>query len=444
MYSRAVRATASATRDADGPRADRTRPGVIALFVDGRAVFAPLPLRDGELALGRAALEGVKLLDESVSRHHAGVVFDGRRWSIRDHGSRNGVFVDGERVQGERVAAGLRFLRLGRTVFALSADLGAYAGGVTEHGAHMAGPSLRAAWEAIDRAASSSDTLHVVGETGTGKELAARRFHASGPHPRGPFVAVNCAAIPEGLAERLLFGAVKGAFTGASADATGYVQAADGGTLFLDEVAELDARVQATLLRVLEAREVLPLGATRPRPVTLRLCSATHTELRAAVGEDRFRADLYFRIGRPDVRLPPLRDRPEEIVHLLARAIAEAAPGLTPHATLVEACLLRPWPGNVRELLGEAKRAAGEARAHGRAVVLPEDLGASAGAAFTVAAERGAGRSPSVEEIEGALEHARGNVTAAARALGVHRNQLRRWIARSGIDPVRFGAGGGA
>jgi len=443
MYSRGVKPTADATREGESTRVGRARPGVVALFADGRAAYAPIPLVDGVLELGRGALESVGLGDDSVSRHHASVAFDGRRWSIRDRESRNGAFADGERVSGERVAAGLRFLRLGRTVFLLASDLGPLASGVTTTGGHLAGPSLRAAWEAIDRAAGSGDTLHLVGETGAGKEIAERRFHGSGLRPKGPFVAVNCAAIPEGLAERLLFGAVKGAFTGASADATGYVQAADGGTLFLDEVAELDARVQATLLRVLEAREVLQLGASRPRPVALRLCSATHADLRAAVSEDRFRADLYFRIGRPDVQLPPLRDRPEEIVHLLARTTAELDAGLAPHATLVEACLLRPWPGNVRELLSEAKRAASEARARGRAVVLPEDLGPSAGAAFANKEEDGEpAAAPAATDIETALREAQGNVTAAARALRVHRNQLRRWITRHGIDPLRFASVG--
>src|SRR5205823_14554395 len=120
------------------------------------------------------------------------------------------------------------------------------------------------------------------------------------------------------VAERLLFGAKKGAFSGATADVEGYVQAADGGTLFLDEIGELDLAVQAKLLRVLEAREVLPLGASRPRPVDLRLCSATHRDLRAAVADGSFRADLFFRVGQPEVALPPLRERPEEIPFLVA------------------------------------------------------------------------------------------------------------------------------
>src|SRR5262249_25883004 len=159
--------------------------------------------------------------------------------------------------------------------------------------------------------------------------------------------------ISETIAERLLFGAKRGAFSGADADADGYLQAADGGTLFLDEIAELGLAVQAKLLRVLENKEVLPVGATRARPIALRLCSATHKGLRAQVEAGRLREDLFFRIATPQVSVPPLRQRLEEIPWLLQVAAQSVAPNLKLSASLVETCLLRSWPGNVRELLAE-------------------------------------------------------------------------------------------
>ena len=326
-------------------------------------------------------------------------------------------------------------LRLGRSLFVFRPDVRRFMGSKVErHGAAVVGPTLRAAWDEIERAARFSEVLHVCGESGAGKELAARVFHTAGPAATGPFIAVNCAAIPQGLAERLFFGARRGTFSGANADADGYLQAAHGGTLFLDEVAELDKEVQAKLLRALEAKEVLPLGASTPRTVDLRVCSATR-DLRAEVAAGRFREDLYFRIGRPDVTIPPLRARLEDIAWLIDAELSRAAAGsaLVASARFVEACLVRRWPGNVRELTSEVRRAAGVALTAGRAVIEHEELGANAGMDFArrgeppAHAER-AGLTNADVVLATLREHA-GNVTRAAQALGVHRNQLRRWLA---------------
>jgi transcriptional regulator with GAF, ATPase, and Fis domain len=257
-------------------------------------------------------------------------------------------------------------------------------------------------------------------------------------------VAINCAAIPHSIAERLLFGAKRGAYSGADSDAAGYVQEADGSTLFLDEIAELDLQVQATLLRVLEYKEVLPVGGTRPRKVQLALCTATNKDLRALVTEGRVRRDLYFRIATPSVSLPPLRDRPEEIPALIAGAMEQICPTLSPHVLLVEQCLLRPWPGNVRELLSELRIAAQAAAAEGKRVMI-HHLAPTAGCAFGEG--RAAPRSNLSEEprpaeprrprlsrkdealrqrIVDGLCAERGNITATAGRLGLYRTQLRR------------------
>ena len=234
--------------------------------------------------------------------------------------------------------------------------------GVRVTAGRVEGPALQEALQAVARAARLGTTLHITGESGAGKEGLARTFHAGGPRPSGPFQAVNCATIPEGVAERLLiFGAKRGAYSGADADADGYLVAAHGGTLFLDEVAELGLAVQAKLLRVLETGEVLPLGAAKPRKIDLRFCSATHRDLRAQVAAGKLREDLYFRIATPRVVVPPLRERPEEIAWLLEAAAAEViSPGLALHASLVEGHLPPPAlaSGNVRELCRRGARSA--------------------------------------------------------------------------------------
>jgi DNA-binding NtrC family response regulator len=266
-------------------------------------------------------------------------------------------------------------------------------------------------------------------------------------------VAVNCATIPKELAERILFGARRGAYTGAVSDTVGLVSAADGGTLFLDELTELDLDVQAKLLRALETQKITPLGAVSPVAVQFRLCAASHKDLRAAVVEGRFREDLYFRIGRPQVRIPSLRERREEIPWLIEKGLAASATkgaaqsdtsNLTASAEFIEACLLRPWPGNVRELLAEIKHAALAATAAGRSTLAAADLDENAGRALAEEelapqAEQPAAPAPSPEQIAAALRAEQGNVARAATRLGMARSRLRRFIERHGIDVKTIG-----
>jgi DNA-binding NtrC family response regulator len=288
----------------------------------------------------------------------------------------------------------------------------------------VCGAKLRVALDAVAQAARRDRDVLLTGESGTGKEIAARVFHEEGPRKKERFVAVNCATIPEGLAERLLFGAKKGAYSSATADAEGYMQSADGGVLFLDELGELDLGVQAKLLRVLETREVMALGATAARKIDVRICAATNRDLRAEVAAGRFRADLLYRLSQ-EVALPPLRERIEEIPWYIARASS-----LPPHGKLVEACLLRPWPGNVRELVREIQIACDGASDD--KALRPEHLRASAGE--IVGAPDPVGELTQ-ERIESALKANGGNVTAAARALGLHRTQLYREMKRLGVTP---------
>jgi len=226
---------------------------------------------------------------------------------------------------------------------------------------HGRSAALQAVLRAAQVVAVTDVTVLLLGESGTGKERMAKAIHGESPRAARPFVAVNCAALPESLAESLLFGHRKGAFTGASRDHRGYVVAADHGTLFLDEVGELPLAVQAKLLRCLESGECLAVGDTAPRHVDVRIVAATNRCLFDQVGKGNFRADLYYRLNVVPLEIPPLRDRGTDLELLLARFTSELAEahGLEPPSYARDAlrALSRyRWPGNVRELRNFAER----------------------------------------------------------------------------------------
>jgi transcriptional regulator with PAS, ATPase and Fis domain len=290
--------------------------------------------------------------------------------------------------------------------------------------------ATREVFDTVRRVAPHRISVLVLGESGTGKEVVAREVHrASGRG--GPFVAVNVAALPENLAEAELFGAARGAFTGADRDRPGVVEASSGGTLLLDEIGDLAPQVQAKLLRVLQEREVRRIGETRTRPVDLRLVSATHRDLGRLVAEGRFRADLLYRISGIAVSLPPLRERPRDLRVLLDRAL-----GGTPLAPDARAALLSwSWPGNVRELLSavEAARAlsGGERieRSHLPARLRTAGEAAAPGAGRYRSAVDDAKRKVVLE----ALAETGGNRTRAAGLLGLSRQSLLYEMKRLGI-----------
>jgi transcriptional regulator of acetoin/glycerol metabolism len=410
-------------------------PGLIAVVQAGQPSAVTLAVTAAGIELGRGTPQGLLRDDEQVSRGHVRVKLTGSDWTFEDLGSRNGTFLDGVRLEGSQTRTAPALLRVGRSLLWAVDDVRPFAGqrpSAEGQGPVLGGLSRRALGE-IAIASKAGDTLLILGESGSGKELLAQAFHEAhyGPDARAPFVAVNCAAIPEGLAERLMFGAKRGAYSGAT-DAEGYIQEAHGGTLFLDEIAELDPLVQAKLLRVFETREVLALGAVQPRKVQIRICAATHKDLRAEANAGRFRADLYYRIGRPEVRIPPLRERIDEIPWLLQRVVSSVSPDLGVAVASVEFCAMRTWPGNVRELLQEARTAAHAALHEGTDLVRPDHFAEDAGRALS---ENGLGtpsRPPALDDetIEAALAANGGNVTGTAKALGMHRNQLRRWLAK--------------
>ncbi len=298
-----------------------------------------------------------------------------------------------------------------------------------------ASPAMQAVFDVLDRVIDSSLPVLIQGESGTGKELVARALHYQGPHRDGPMVTVNCGAVPETLLESELFGHVKGAFTGADRDRDGLVLKARGGTLFLDELGELPLAMQVKLLRVLQEREVRPLGASRSIPVDFRLVSATNRNLLQDVQHGRFREDLYYRVSVIELTLPPLRDRVDDIPDLARRLLERAsertkksAPALTTGA--LRKLMTFPWPGNVRQLENVLLRAsilADEERLGSQDISLPE-VSAPANA---LTREEFARRE--MQQIADALAEHRWNVALVARALGIPRPSLYRKLRRYGL-----------
>jgi len=223
-------------------------------------------------------------------------------------------------------------------------------------------PPMRAVKTVIRKVGPTRSTVLITGESGTGKELVARALHTLGPAPDEVFLAVNCAAIPHDLLENQLFGHVRGAFTGADRDHAGVFVAAGRGTVFLDEIGELSRSTQAKLLRAIENKEVLPVGATHPVVFRARLLTASNKDLAAEVAADRFRADLYYRLNVVSIHLPPLRDRREDIPDLVAHLLAKHSKHLGKRVTGVDNATIRGlmaarWTGNVRELDNALERA---------------------------------------------------------------------------------------
>ena len=292
------------------------------------------------------------LVDEpSTSSFHCLLVrrADGRLW-VRDLGSTNGTWLDGNRVSEAEVQPGST-LRLGEALVRVELEV-AIGKPPGLPGVVARDPVLAPVLELLRRAAPSHVPILLLGESGCGKEVAARAVHELSARAAGPFVPLNCGAISAELAEAELFGHERGAFTGAIGSSTGAFGAADGGTLFLDEIGDLPLGLQVKLLRALEASEIKPVGAARPRKVDVRIVCATHHDLRKRVREGAFREDLYYRIAGLSVTLPPLRARPLDILPLAESFLAEFSPETrrTLAADAREALLHHRWPGNVREL----------------------------------------------------------------------------------------------
>jgi DNA-binding NtrC family response regulator len=300
----------------------------------------------------------------------------------------------------------------------------------------LASPLMHKFMHMVDRVAAHTESVLITGETGTGKELIARTIHQSSHRRSRPWVDINCAALPENLVESELFGYEKGAFTGADASKPGLFELADKGTLFLDEIGELQLQTQVKLLRVLDGYPFYRLGGHRKIKVDVRIVAATNQDLDAAVAAGRFRQDLFHRLGQLQLRVPPLRERPEDIVALAEHFLSLKKPGSSYTPEAVSVLLSHTWPGNVRELRNLVARVAVEST-H-REIQKVQITGAMSGSpiALRQSASMPVGNLDSMEEqmIIRALERSGGHRSQAAEQLGISRRTLSRKLKEYNIN----------
>ena len=295
--------------------------------------------------------------------------------------------------------------------------------------------------EQIERLRDADCTVLLLGETGTGKSVLARRIHEIGARKRAPLVEVNCAGLSREFVESELFGHERGAFTGAHATKRGLFDAAAGGTLFLDEIGDIDLQVQPKLLKVLEEKRFRPMGDLRERSVDVRLVAATHHDLLAACGQGRFRADLYYRVSTISITLPALRERQEDIVPLAEHLLASmTSADIQIAADAREVLLAHPWPGNLRELKNVLERSLllkdGDA-VHARDLQFDAPSSLTSRAAPVSAKPARTLSELEREHIQRALEAEHGRVEAAARRLGIPRSTLYQRLKDYGMRPSK-------
>lgn len=422
----------------------------------GRGVA--LPWGDGadarELIVGTDASCDLVLSDERVSRQHLALRVDasGQGYHARDLDSRNGTLYAGSTIGTALLPAGAT-LKLGRSYLRIQPEPEVLEVTPSQsrrcHELHGESLALREVFAVLELAAASEVTVLLEGETGTGKELAARAIHELGERRKGPFVALDCGALPESLLESELFGHVRGAFTGATGDRAGAFLRARGGTIFLDELDSVPLSVQARLLRVVEERRVRPVGADAERDVDARLIAATRRDLRPLVADGAFRPDLFYRLSVLRVVLPPLRERREDIAPIVAALLTARGFSLPDGAKTIaganlDKLLAHDWLGNVRELRNVIDRA----------VALTPGAESFGALRISLSPQRGSDEALSVRSdltfaeakklvldtfelryLRDVLERVGGNVSAAAREANVDRKHLRTLLRRHGLLP---------
>ena len=434
--------------------------GARLIVRDAHGATTEVSLGD-ETSVGRDPASAVALADPEVSRRHAVIRRDaGDRYLVTDVGSANGTLLNGRRLVVPSLLRSGDVLALGGCELTFvdesSADLTSQDGSddedtsvrvAFEEGVLIGdGPAMREVFDLVRKASASDLPVLIQGETGTGKELVAKGVHATSRRTAKPFLAINCAAMTEALLESELFGHAKGAFTGAVQDRLGLFESAAGGTVFLDEIGEMPPAMQAKLLRTLQELEVTRVGESRPRKVDFRLLSATNRDLEAEARRGTFRSDLYYRIATFPIRLPPLRDRPEDVA-----PIAEALLGAACRRAGRRVARFEPdgiaalqafaWPGNVRELKNEIDRAV--ALAEGAPTIglalLSEKVRTGPGETTPVATDDDDGRLRGKtadferQEILATLERHAGKKSPAARELGITYQGLVKKMRRLGM-----------
>jgi DNA-binding NtrC family response regulator len=424
---------------------------LVALESTGLAIF-PLP-EAGLVNIGRGEDCEVRIRDALVSRRHA--VLHLNPLSIEDAGSANGTRLGTEQLPpgtataiepGQAISIGRSLLIVRRGAAAIDAERSLPSTAGSETGIVVRDPVMKKIYNIIERLAQGQINVLILGETGVGKEVVGEAIHRASARRDSPLLKLNCASLSEALLESELFGHERGAFTGACATKPGLIELADRGTVFLDEVGELSPALQAKLLRLIETRETMRVGGLRSRPVDVRFLFATNRDLEAEVQAGRFRSDLFFRLNGAVVHVPPLRDRPSEILPLAEACLARAAlqmqlasvPKLSGDAQA--RLVAHSWPGNVRELRNVIERAV---LLCASATIRAEDL-----ALQSVAVEHGAAGSIPTEvppaldaserdRIAQALVACGGNQSRAAESLGIPRRTFVRKLAELGLPRPR-------
>lgn len=400
--------------------------------------------------VGRHPTNDFVVDDPRVSGAHLELSRSGGRVRVRDLDSLNGTWlgknrvVDIELAQGAELTIGDSLLRLDTDESASPLPLGE-----SEMFGQLVGRStvMRELFATLERIAPKDLAVLVQGETGTGKEELARALHAASPRASGPFVVIDATALPESLAESLLFGHEKGAFAGAHEQQIGFFEAATGGTVFLDEVGELPAALQSKCLRVLERREIIRVGGHSPLPIDVRVVAATNRDLRNSIDKGRFREDLYFRLAQVRVFLAPLRQRLEDLPIICAKLLARAGSELMIDVDALDHLSSMPWPGNVRELNNVLLRAS--AMAHDGVIRRQDVAGEGEGFRGTVeernpldlSGKFGDAKDRAIERFEKAylallMKRCQGNLSAAARQADVARHHLRDLLKKRGLYGV--------
>lgn len=416
---------------------------VTAQARDGTPRSARLGL--SPLSLGTSPDCDLVLEDSSVSRQHARLTLTERGLIVRDLESKNGTYVNGVRVIEAHVRPNdtLALANVRITVRPASSTRSMPLAAQARFGqAHGGSVVMRSLFAQLERVATTDEPVLLQGESGTGKEVLAHAIHEASRRAEAPFVVLDCGAVAPTLIESELFGHLKGAFTGANTNRQGLFEQASGGTLFMDEIGELPLELQPRLLRALERSEIRPVGASTYRRVDARIIAATHRNLRGMVAEGKFREDLYYRLAILDARIPPLRERREDIPllveHFLSsfsppRTLADLGPGV------LELLKAHHWPGNVRELHNTVTRlvlfpglGAEAIRAEGRTPSAPHSEMAFMQLPLREARD-GVVREFERRYVAAQLERAGGNVTQAARAMGVSRQFLHRLMTRYGV-----------
>jgi DNA-binding NtrC family response regulator len=421
----------------------------LVVWNGGVATARALP-GSGQVTIGRTAPADLLIDSATVSRAHARVTVDARGVVLEDLGSLNATRVNGERLQGERRLAYGDVILFGNVLAVLEEHTDQAPpraaepppeGVLLQIGARklvVADPVMQHVYAQLRRLAQSQLTVLIVGETGVGKDLAANALHAWSRRHAKPFVSINCAALPESLAESELFGHERGAFSGATRDKVGLLESASGGTAFLDEIGDLPPAIQPKLLRVIETQKVTRVGSVSERPIDVRIVTATHRDLRVEVDEGRFREDLFYRVGAAVVSLPPLRERPRELPLLVRRFLAEACAQLgRSELTVGDDAMARltahRWPGNVRELknLMEYFAALIDGPLTGAQVTADLGRGAAAPADTSGRSLRETKDEFERRHVEAALAASGGNKTQAAKMLQMPLRtlkwKLKRW-----------------